>query len=120
VLQALNTPVIHREVVNVKKYKSGRVKTTTTILEVTGAHIVAYLLGRELLELFKSKLPEGLPTSPDVLFPALGSAGGLLGTAAGAAIAHDPQAALGGLGQPGASIGQALQLYLSALKKVKA
>ena len=57
VLQALNTPILTREIVTEKKLKSGKIKTTTTRLEVTGAQLVALALGPALLQLFLSKLP---------------------------------------------------------------
>jgi len=49
VLQALASPIIHVE--EARTSKNGR-KITTTTFELTGAHLVALLLGRGLLALF--------------------------------------------------------------------
>ena len=55
ILQALSTPIIHREIVYERKLKKGT-KTETTTLEITGAHIVALLLGKAFLTLFLLKI----------------------------------------------------------------
>ena len=52
VLQALATPVIDHTVTRQKTLKSGRVVTETTTIQVTGAQIVAMLLGSSFLALF--------------------------------------------------------------------
>ena len=51
ILQALATPIIHREVVHERKLKKG-VKTETTTLQITGAQVLALILGPTLLALF--------------------------------------------------------------------
>jgi hypothetical protein len=52
VLQALATPVIDHTVTKQRTLKSGKVVTETTTLQVTGAQIVAMLLGSSFLALF--------------------------------------------------------------------
>lgn len=52
VLQALATPIFTREVTTEKKLKSGKIKTTSTKFEVTGAHILALAMGKVFMGLF--------------------------------------------------------------------
>lgn len=52
VLEALSKPIIHREVTYTKTYKSGRVKTDTTVLEISAAHIIGFLVWRRLVDMF--------------------------------------------------------------------
>ena len=52
VLQALATPILHQEVTTVKTSKKGKVTTSKTVFELTGAQVIALLLGSSLLALF--------------------------------------------------------------------
>ena len=52
VLQALATPILHQEVTTVKTSKKGKVTTSKTVFELTGAQVVAALLGANFLALF--------------------------------------------------------------------
>ena len=52
VLQALATPILQQEVVTTKTSKKGKVTTSTTKFELTGAHVIVLLLGPAFLALF--------------------------------------------------------------------
>lgn len=60
VLQALATPVIDHTETTSKTLKNGKVVTKTTRFQITGAQIIALLLGAKLLELFARLEPGAL------------------------------------------------------------
>ena len=52
VLQSLATPIIHQERTVVKTSKKGKVTTTKSVFELTGAQVVAAIMGSALVALF--------------------------------------------------------------------